>query len=240
MALLPESIKPDFVSIGLGLFVALLHLYLHGLPWRAHYFSKPQSPLSSKYLIFIYLLAFSLLTLPMTKFSHYASLLLMYILLFLYSLSSSPSGTIKLLIIAVSYLCIIWGILSIVAMYLLPNFPLLQWVRQEAPSEWWYYLGLASSAWLGFMLAYQIDLEMSPNYEEDYLNSESVSDIKNFSVHSSNQGDYEMIEMSLISKPRNSEPFQPEHSDTSSDSEHMSEGESMHSSRRNRLPPLTP
>lgn len=83
--------------------------------------------LSSKYLIFIYLFCFSFLSIAHYKYSHYTALILLYTMLFVYSVHAMATNNLRIIILVCSFVSIGWGIISYTANT--TDFLILKYIR---------------------------------------------------------------------------------------------------------------
>lgn len=115
ISLIPRAVTWHPIALILMLLIIAIHIVLHGFPWRKKLEYRPQSPLSSKYLIFIYLFFFSFLSLASLKLAHHIALLLLYLMLLVYSVHAAATNNLRYIIIFCSIISIIWGTLSYLA-----------------------------------------------------------------------------------------------------------------------------
>jgi hypothetical protein len=87
----PTIVSGGWIEKGLPLLTIIIHVFYHGLPCKQYFQPTPTTPLSSKYLIFIYLFAFSFLSLATYSVAHIIALLMLFLMLLLYSIHSSTT-----------------------------------------------------------------------------------------------------------------------------------------------------
>lgn len=134
-------------------------MVFHGMPWKGVRKPCVEGAVSSKYLIFVYFFCFSFLSLAHLKPAHYFALLALYIMLFIYSINAATNTHLRTLVMTFSYLTIAWG--CSIELFKHVRLPLFDRVRSWGDEQWWFYLMISFSAWLGLVLAYQIEYEMT-------------------------------------------------------------------------------
>jgi hypothetical protein len=116
LSLIPNVIKLDPTAIALLVIAILTHIFNHGIAWNSFQQTKPRCPLSSKYLIFIYLFSFSLLSISNIKLTHYVALILLYIMLIIYLTIAESNMYLRYAVVPICYATLLWGIISYVTL----------------------------------------------------------------------------------------------------------------------------